>query len=109
MYKAITTGIAAAILLGGCAAQQETRSSWAQQEEKFAAIKPNATKDEVTRLVGKPQYAMVFPNLGEEVWDYRYMSGVVPFVTEVHFDMQGRTKNTSAHPDKCRLSPVACY
>jgi hypothetical protein len=51
---------------------------------------------------------MVFPNLAEQVWDYRYMSGVQTWVAEVHFDMQGRTKYYTTYPDQCWLGPIGC-
>jgi outer membrane protein assembly factor BamE (lipoprotein component of BamABCDE complex) len=101
--------MAAAAVLAGCATQEGVRPKWTLHEGDFAPIVPQKTgKQDVERLVGKPIMTMVFRNLGEEVWDYRYMLGVKTYVAEVHFDMQGRTKYYTTYPDRCPLRPVAC-
>src|SRR6266700_6968741 len=94
---------AVALVLGGCAMQEGVRPKWTLQASDFAPITPRTTKQEVERLVGRPLTTMVFPNLGEEVWDYRYMDGVKTYVAEIHFDMQGRTKYAASYPDRCVL------
>ena len=100
---------AAAVVLGGCATQEGVRPKWTLHEGDFASITPQKTgKQDVERLTGRPLTAMVFPNLGEEVWDYRYMSGVQTYVAEIHFDMQGRTKYVTHYPDRCGLGPMGC-
>lgn len=101
--------LAAAAVLAGCAAAEGIRPKWTLHESDFTSIKPETTtKADVENLVGKPIMAMVFPNLAEEVWDYRYMYGVQTYVAEVHFDMQGRTKYYTTYPDRCWLGPIGC-
>jgi outer membrane protein assembly factor BamE (lipoprotein component of BamABCDE complex) len=101
--------VAAVAALAGCAVQEGVRPKWTLHEGDFALIAPQKTgKQDVERLVGKPLTTMVFPRLGEEVWDYRYMSGVQTYIAEIHFDMQGRTKYTTTYPDRCGLGPIGC-
>ncbi len=99
---------AAALVLGGCAAQEGVRPKWTLQASDFAPITPQTTKEEVERRVGRPFMTMFFPRLEEEVWDYRYMLGVRTYVAEIHFDMQGRTRYTATYPDRCVLGPIGC-
>jgi outer membrane protein assembly factor BamE (lipoprotein component of BamABCDE complex) len=99
----------AAAVLAGCATPEGTRPKWTLHESDFASITPEKTsKQDVEKQFGKPFDTMVFPNLAEEVWDYRYMSGVQTWVAEVHFDMQGRTKYYTTYPDQCWLGPLGC-
>jgi len=99
----------AAALLGGCASYQQGQPWWTLQEQSFTAITPGTTsKQDVERLVGKPLMTTVFRNLGEEVWDYRYLGGTRKYVAEVHFDMQGRTKYYTTYPDHCSMGPMGC-
>jgi hypothetical protein len=101
--------IVVAVMTGGCASQQAgKRSWWTLNEQTFAPIVPGSTKAEVERLAGKPLTTMVFANLGEEVWDYRFLGGTRPFIAEVHFDMQGRTKYYTTYLDQCALGPMGC-
>ena len=101
--------LAATAALAGCVTQEGVRLKWTLHEGDFAAIAPQKTgKQDVERFVGRPLMTMVFQNLGEEVWDYRYMDGVKTYVAEIHFDMQGRMKYSTNYPDRCPLRPVAC-
>jgi len=101
--------VTAAIILGGCATQEGVRPKWTLQGRDFVPITPISTnKGDVERLVGKPIMTMVFRNLDEEVWDYRYLDGTRTFVAEVHFDMQGKTKFYKTYPDRCPMGPVGC-
>ena len=99
---------AAALVLGGCAAQEGVRPKWTLQASDFAPITPQTTKEEVERRVGRPFFTMFFPRLEEEVWDYRYLIGVRTYVAEIHFDMQGRTRYTATYPDRCVTGPIGC-
>jgi outer membrane protein assembly factor BamE (lipoprotein component of BamABCDE complex) len=101
--------VVAAAALAACAAQEGVRPKWTLHEGDFTSITPQKTsKQDVERLVGKPLTTMVFPRLGEEVWDYRYMNGVDTYVAEVHFDMQGQTKYYTTYWDRCGLGPIGC-
>jgi len=101
--------MAAAVLLAGCVTQEGMRPKWTLHEGDFTSITPQKTsKQDVERLVGKPLSSMVFANLGEEVWDYRYMNGTDTYVAEVHFDMQGQTKYYTTYKDRCGLGPIGC-
>ena len=108
MKRILTTCIIAAAL-GGCATYHQGRSWWTLNENDFAPITPmNTTKTDVERMMGKPLTSMAFRNLGEEVWDYRFLNGTKMYVAEVHFDMQGRTKYYTTYPDHCTFGPVGC-
>lgn len=98
-----------AVILAGCAWQQGVRPWWTLREQNFALIKPAANKADVEALVGKPLLTMEFRRQGEEVWDYRYGDGVKRYIAHVYFDMQGRTKYYTTHPDECPMSPAGCY
>jgi outer membrane protein assembly factor BamE (lipoprotein component of BamABCDE complex) len=101
--------VLALVLLGGCATQEGVRPKWTLQAKDFAPITPgNTNKADVERMVGKPIMTMVFRNLGEETWDYRYLDGTITYAAEVHFDMQGKTKYYVTYPDNCVFAPVGC-
>jgi len=101
--------LAGTLLLASCAAQEGVRPKWTLHENDFSPIKAESTtKEDVEKLVGKPMLTMVFPNLAEEVWDYRYVHGVDTYVAEIHFDLRGRTKYYTTYVDKCGLGPVGC-
>jgi len=100
---------AAAAVLAGCAAPAGVRPLWTLSESNFTPIKAQTTtKADVEQLVGRPLVATVFPNLAEEVWDYRYTDGVKTRVAEVHFDLEGRTKYYTTYEDRCPMQPVGC-
>jgi outer membrane protein assembly factor BamE (lipoprotein component of BamABCDE complex) len=94
--------------LAGCATQEGVQPKWTLKQSNFAPIKPQTTKEEVERLVGKPVLTMTFPRKPEEVWDYRYMNGVETWGAAIHFDMQGRTTYTEFYPDTCPMRPAPC-
>ena len=105
---------ASAAILAGCAAgyqgwYQGVRPYWTLHEQDFAPVTPGTTKANVNSLVGKPLLTTEFPRQGEEVWDYRFLNGVRPYIASVYFDMQGRTKYYTMHPDRCPMSPAGCY
>jgi outer membrane protein assembly factor BamE (lipoprotein component of BamABCDE complex) len=110
MKKPTAIGIAvAATLFAGCATYQQGRPWWTLNEQSFVPLAPaTTTKDDVQRLVGKPLMSMTFPNLGEDVWDYRFLNGTRTYIAEVHFDAQGRTKYYTTYPDRCPLGPMGC-
>lgn len=63
-----------------------------------ARVKEGMGKDEVRRLLGKPGQVQVFPNLAEEVWDWRVAGNLPTEETHfhVHFDTaDGTVKKTS--------------
>jgi len=98
----------AAGILAACAAQEGVQPKWTLKQSNFAPIKPQTTKEEVERLVGKPLLTMTFPRKPEEVWDYRYMDGVETWGAAIHFDMQGRTTYTEFYQDRCPMHPAPC-
>jgi outer membrane protein assembly factor BamE (lipoprotein component of BamABCDE complex) len=101
---------ASAAILAGCAWREGVRPWWTLREQNFAQITPvKSTKADVEIMVGKPLLTMVFHNLGEEVWDYRFTDGVKPHIAHVYFDMQGRMKYYWSHPDECPFRPAGCY
>jgi outer membrane protein assembly factor BamE (lipoprotein component of BamABCDE complex) len=107
-FTLLFTAVTAAILVG-CATQEGMRPKWTLHETDFTSITAGKTsKQDVEKQFGRPLMTMVFPNLAEEVWDYRYMSGVQTWVAEVHFDMQGNAKYYATYPDRCSLGPIGC-
>jgi len=95
-------------MLAACAAQEGVRPKWKLQQSDFEPIKPQTTKLEVERRVGKPILTTPFRRLEEEVWDYRYMFGVDTYAASIHFNMQGTVKYTEFYPDRCPMRPVPC-
>jgi outer membrane protein assembly factor BamE (lipoprotein component of BamABCDE complex) len=101
--------LAVVAVLAGCATQEGVRPYWTLRESNFSGIKPQTTtKADVEQMVGRPMLTTVFPNLSEEVWDYRYIDGVKTWVAEVHFDLQGKTKYLATYPDRCPMSATPC-
>lgn len=59
-------------------------------EETFSRIAPGMTKEEISKMLGRPKSVMQFKQKKEEVWDWRYMSSTDATGTRlfnVHFDM----------------------
>jgi len=109
--KTFILALIAAAILGGCAegVRPGVRPHWTLASKDFAAIKPaETTKADVERMLGKPLLVTVFRNLNEEVWDYRYVEGAMPYAAEVHFDMQGRATYLVSYRDNCPFAPVGC-
>lgn len=89
-----------ALAIAGCAVDPAVKPWWTLNEASFAQIKPRATsKDEVRSLVGRAMLETKFPNLREEVWDYRYLDVSRRFMIEIHFDDNGVVTYTSSYPD----------
>ncbi|HCY62434.1 MAG TPA: hypothetical protein DHV59_06315 [Oxalobacteraceae bacterium] len=64
--------------------------------ESFARIQPGMSRDEVRRLLGKPGSVVQFRLKNEEVWDWRFLSGVDTKMFNVHFDIDnGKVTQTS--------------
>ena len=108
MKRSILLCVALAAGIQVACAAPEGRPKWTLKQSDFDPIRPQTTKQEVERRLGKPLVATRFPRLKEEVWDYRYMDGVQTSVAEIHFDEQGRAKRTVFYPDLCPLRPVPC-
>ena len=53
------------------------------------------------RVLGDTQFAFCpLPRLNEDVWDYRSLHGTTfIYITEIHFDGQGRVKYFVQYPD----------
>ena len=108
MNRIVATLVIAAAL-GGCATYQQGRAYWTLNESDFAAIQPGSTtKSDVEQLMGRPLMSMRFANLGEEVWDYRFLGGTRVYVAEIHFDTAGRTKYYTTYLDRCPQHPDGC-
>jgi outer membrane protein assembly factor BamE (lipoprotein component of BamABCDE complex) len=109
MSKSIVFALTTAALVAGCATHGQSQSWWTLNEQSFAGIAPGKTsKDDVERMVGTPLMTMVFRNLDEEVWDYRYLKGTYVYDAEIHFDTQGRVKYYTSYPDRCGMRAVPC-
>ncbi len=87
-------------LLAACAMDPAVKAWWTLSDESFIPIKPGITKADVRKLLGKPILESSFPRLNEDVWDYRSLHGTTfIYITEVHFDAQGRVKYFTQYPD----------
>ena len=82
------TAIAALAALAGCA-ETGIRGFWTLHDTDFRQLKPGMTKAEVVAIVGKPQSAVTFANLREEVWDYSYLDYQTRMKAHVHFNLNG--------------------
>ncbi|MBI2319294.1 MAG: outer membrane protein assembly factor BamE [Betaproteobacteria bacterium] len=91
MIRAFRFFIAMAALaaLVGCAADTGIRGFWTLRDTDFRKLKPGMNKANVVALVGRPQAAVTFARLGEEVWDYSYLDYQVHMRAYVYFDTKG--------------------
>jgi hypothetical protein len=66
------------------------------------------TRDEVRLALGRPGGTVVYRNLGEEVWSYRYQLPVsTNRIFNVHFDgATGRVRSTSDQEDPLFTPPI---
>jgi hypothetical protein len=71
-----------------------------QAQEHFRGIQEGqSTREDVLRLLGKPEQQIVFGRLGEEVWDYRYLT-TWHMLLSVHFSTDtGKVKYYTDNPD----------
>ena len=85
-------GMAFFVALVGCA-DTGIRGFWTLHDTDFRQLKPGMTKAQVVAIVGKPEAAATFANLGEEVWDYSYLDYQTHMKAYVHFDSKGTFKH----------------
>jgi outer membrane protein assembly factor BamE (lipoprotein component of BamABCDE complex) len=87
----------AAAALAGCAAPGPVDK---QAQEQFRGIQEGqSTREDVLRLLGKPEQQIVFSRMGVEVWDYRYQT-TWHMLLSVHFDTAtGKVKHYTDIPD----------
>ncbi|MGH8681796.1 MAG: hypothetical protein ACREVP_09875 [Burkholderiales bacterium] len=65
-------------------------------DDYFAKIERGMPREAVRRLVGRPGETMLFPNLQEDVWTWRYEIGSNDvWFFHVHFGVDGAVKRTS--------------
>ena len=96
------TVIASALLIGtasltGCVAPGPVAK---QAQEQFRGIQEGqSTRDDVLRLLGRPEQKIVFSRMDEEVWDYRYQT-TWHMLLSVHFStVTGKVKSYTNLPD----------
>jgi hypothetical protein len=70
--------------------------------DNFARIRPDMDRDEIRLMFGRPYTTVVYRNLREEVWSYRYRIPVNDNrIFNVHFDVAtGRVRTTSDQRDE---------
>ncbi len=83
------TAIVALSALVGCAVNTGIRPFWTLHDTDFRQLKSGMTKAQVVAMVGKPQVAVMFANLGEEVWDYSYLDYQIRMKAYVYFNTGG--------------------
>jgi hypothetical protein len=65
-------------------------------EDNFVNVRTGMTKAQVEEQLGRHGETMAFPNLGEEVWSWRFWGGQSqPMFFNAHFDNAGRLKYTT--------------
>jgi outer membrane protein assembly factor BamE (lipoprotein component of BamABCDE complex) len=76
--------------------------------DNFTRIQPGMTRDEVRLALGRPGGTVVYRNLGEEVWSYRYQLPVsTNRIFNVHFDAAtARVRSTSDQEDPLFTPPI---
>ena len=92
-FCSATAVVLAAIAVMACAGQPGVRDWMTIHEESFARIVPGqSTKEDVEALLGRPVQTSRFPNLAEEVWDYKYAANTETKNLWVYFDPAGTVK-----------------
>ena len=88
----------AAALLAGCTPINNSVRNAADNE--FRDIRSGeSTREDIERLLGKPENRTAFHRLGEEVWDYRYAT-TWHMLLSVHFAADtGKVKYYTDTPD----------
>ncbi len=67
------------------------------------------TRERAGEQLGPPGLVMRFPNLGEEVWTYRWMDVTLPMKNDVHFDLSsGLVKSYQLYWDPCPYASLMC-
>jgi len=57
-------------------------------DAEFRKLAPNQSRrEDVLDLFGRPALVTRYPNLGEEVWTYRYRDVTLEMLNDDHFDM----------------------
>jgi outer membrane protein assembly factor BamE (lipoprotein component of BamABCDE complex) len=73
LAKAIAVAtLAGAALVSGCAGAPLGNGGPPRSDDVFSRIDPGMTKDDVQRLIGRPDETMRFPLSNTVAWDYRY-------------------------------------
>jgi outer membrane protein assembly factor BamE (lipoprotein component of BamABCDE complex) len=98
--------VLACALVAGCAAPAGVKPWWTLHEPNFRSLAAGTSQQDVRQALGEPMLKTRFPNLGEEVWDYRYAHGTFTYIGELHFDTQGRLKYYTGYPDPSIYSTV---
>ena len=84
-------GLAVALATAGCAVDPAIKTWYTLNLKSFETIKPGMNKENVRAVVGKAMLETNFPNIAEEVWDYRLLEGTYIYLCEVHFDSRSGT------------------
>lgn len=97
----LSLALAASVFLSACATSYSPTAFWEVKESALMALKAGVTtKDEVLKQVGKPEFTASFPNIGVEVWDYRYLEGKTRrMIAYVYFDTRGVFKHVTSDLD----------
>ena len=100
LLKRVSTFAVWLCFLAGCAGDPAVKPWWTLREAVFRQLQPGrATKADVRTALGKADLETTFPRQGEEVWDYRYLDGVMHMLAWVYFDAQGGYKYYTSQPD----------
>jgi outer membrane protein assembly factor BamE (lipoprotein component of BamABCDE complex) len=93
--KALAAAAACAMLLTGCAGGPMLAAGAAHTDKEFAQVQRGMTRDEVLRLLGRPDETMKFPLSHTDSFDYRYQDpwGYLAYFS-VTFDAAGMVAST---------------
>ena len=105
LLKGVSMVAVSLCLLTGCAVDPSTKPWWTLREADLRQLQPGkTTKADVRTALGSPVLDMTFPRQGEEVWDYRYLDGVMHMLAWVYFDARGVYKSYTAQPDPAQYN-----
>jgi outer membrane protein assembly factor BamE (lipoprotein component of BamABCDE complex) len=87
----LLVGLAAALALAGCVHPDFAgmKNYWELHTEDIQKLKPGMTQAEVREILGKPPWALHFPQRDETIWSYRYLDYHTRMRSSVHFDGRG--------------------
>ena len=105
MHKLMMHCLGVLLLISGCATDPGVKPWWTLREANLRELRPGqSTKEDVIRVLGKPNLRMSFPRQGEEVWDYRYPDYSHLMLAWVYFDAQSIFKYYTTQPDPAYYS-----
>jgi len=87
----------------------DVRQVLSAQSFRESLITDRTSRDGVAQALGRPGLVMTFPNLGEEVWTYRWMDATIPMKIDIHFKAgTGQLTSYNVYWDPCPDMSLMC-